>query len=62
MLQARHVSPADTVLLYNVALVQQRLAMSILRDEKSNLKMVLGAVQDLESAHRSVQDFNLVNR
>ena len=54
LLKARHVSPADTVLLYNVALVQQRLATSILRDEKSNLKAVLGAVQDLELAHRLV--------
>ena len=48
--QARHVSPSDTVLLYNIALVQQKLATSILKDEKSNLKTVLGAVKDLELA------------
>ena len=50
LLRARHVAPNDTVLLYNISLVQQKLATSILRDEKSNLKMVLGAVSDLELA------------
>lgn len=54
LLKARHVSPSDTVLLYNVALVQQKLATSILRDEKSNLKAVLGAVHDLELANRYI--------
>lgn len=49
-LQARHVSPSDTVLLYNIALVLQKLATSILKDEKSNLKTVLSAVKDLELA------------
>ncbi|CAI9740736.1 polymerase-associated CTR9 homolog [Octopus vulgaris] len=52
LLKARHVSPSDTVLLYNIALVQQKLAMSILKDEKSNLKAVLSAVEDLKLAHR----------
>ena len=46
------MSPADTVLMYNIALVMQKLAMSTLKDEKSNLKMVLCAVQDLELAHK----------
>ena len=54
LLKARHVSPNDTVLLYNIALVLQKLATSILKDEKSNLKAVLGAVRDLELAHRYV--------
>ena len=54
MLQARHVAPHDTVLLYNIALVQQKLATSVLKDEKSNLKTVLTAVKDLELAHRFV--------
>jgi RNA polymerase-associated protein CTR9 len=52
LLKARHVSPSNTVLLYNVALVQQKLATSILKDEKSNLKVVLGAVHDLELANK----------
>ena len=48
--QARHVNPQDTLVLYNLALVQQKLATQILKDEKSNLKTVLGAVRDLELA------------
>ncbi|OWF42944.1 RNA polymerase-associated protein CTR9 homolog isoform X2 [Mizuhopecten yessoensis] len=52
LLKARHVSPSDTVLLYNIALVQQKLATSILKDEKSSLKTVLCAVRDLELAHK----------
>ena len=52
LLKARHTLPGDTVLLYNISLVMQKLATSILKDEKSNLKAVLGAVQDLELAHR----------
>ena len=52
LLKARHVLPSDTRLLYNIALVLQKLATSILKNEKSNLKTVLGAVQDLELAHR----------
>lgn len=51
-LQARHVAPSDTVLMFNVALVLQRLATSVLKDEKSNLKEVLNAVKELELAHR----------
>ena len=52
LVKARHVLPQDTTLLYNVALVLQKLATSVLRDEKSNLKTVLSAVKDLELAHR----------
>ncbi|XP_075694274.1 RNA polymerase-associated protein CTR9 homolog [Rhinoderma darwinii] len=52
LLKARHVAPNDTVLMFNVALVLQRLATSVLKDEKSNLKEVLNAVKELELAHR----------
>ncbi|XP_067654573.1 RNA polymerase-associated protein CTR9 homolog isoform X2 [Haliotis asinina] len=52
LLKARHVAPHDTVLLFNISLVQQKLATQILKDEKSNLKTVLSAVRDLELAHR----------
>ena len=38
--------------MFNVALVLQRLATSVLKDEKSNLKEVLNAVKELELAHR----------
>ncbi|XP_060694971.1 RNA polymerase-associated protein CTR9 homolog [Hemiscyllium ocellatum] len=52
LLKARHAAPNDTVLMFNMALVLQRLATSVLRDEKSNLKAVLNAVKELELAHR----------
>ncbi|MBN3322466.1 CTR9 protein, partial [Atractosteus spatula] len=52
LLKARHVAPNDTVLMFNVALVLQRLATLVLKDEKSNLKAVLSAVKELELAHR----------
>lgn len=52
LLKARHVAPNDTVLMFNVALVLQRLATFVLKDEKSNLKEVLNAVKELELAHR----------
>ncbi|XP_066503956.1 RNA polymerase-associated protein CTR9 homolog [Hoplias malabaricus] len=52
LLRARHVAPSDTVLMFNVALVLQRLATLVLKDEKSNLKAVLCAVKELELAHR----------
>jgi len=54
LLKARHVSPSDTVILYNIALVQQKLATSILKDEKSNLKTVLEAVEGLQLAQRLI--------
>lgn len=46
------MAPSDTVLMFNVALVLQRLATLVLKDEKSNLKAVLSAVKELELAHR----------
>ncbi|KAJ8969598.1 hypothetical protein NQ314_001677 [Rhamnusium bicolor] len=47
LLRARRVAPQDTVLLYNIALVLQRLATYILKDEKSTLSTVLQAVHEL---------------
>ena len=40
------------LLLFNIALVLQRLAMVILKDEKSTLTVVLQAVHELGLAHR----------
>uniref|UniRef100_A0A673YLP7 RNA polymerase-associated protein CTR9 homolog n=1 Tax=Salmo trutta TaxID=8032 RepID=A0A673YLP7_SALTR len=57
LLKARHVAPSDTVLMFNVALVLQRLATLVLKDEKSNLKAVLSAVKELELAHRLIFSF-----
>lgn len=52
LLKARRVAPQDTVLLFNIALVLQRLAMMVLRDEKSVLSVVLPAVHELGLAHK----------
>lgn len=48
LLKARRVAPQDTVLLYNISLVLQRLATFILKDEKSTLQTVLQAVHELD--------------
>lgn len=52
LLKARRVAPQDTVLLFNIALVLQRLAMQILKNEKSTLTEVLQAVHELGLAHK----------
>lgn len=52
LLKARRVAPQDTVLLYNIALVLQRLATLILKDEKSTLTTVLQAVHELGLSHK----------
>ena len=53
LFKARHISPNDSLLLFNLALVEQRSAMTVLKDERSSLSSVLGAVRELEMAHRS---------
>ncbi len=52
LLRARRVAPHDTVLLYNLALVLQKLASSVLEDSKSSLRTVLSAVNELGLAHK----------
>ena len=42
----------DTVILYNIALVLQKLASQLLRDEKSTLSEVLQAVHELGLSHK----------
>ncbi|XP_037777993.1 RNA polymerase-associated protein CTR9 homolog [Penaeus monodon] len=59
LLKARHVAPHDTVILYNLALVLQRLATQVLRDEKSNLKTVLAAVHELTLAQKYFQHLSV---
>ena len=44
LLKARRVAPHDTVILYNIALILQRLASQLLRDEKSTLNEVLQVI------------------
>jgi len=53
--QARRVAPTDTIILYNLALILQKLATQILRDDKSTLQMVLQAVKELSLAHKYFQ-------
>ena len=55
LIRAQHVAPHDTVLLFNTALVLQRLATSILKDEKSDLHTVLQAVNELQLSHKFFQ-------
>lgn len=50
--QARHIAPHDSLLLFNLALVQRLLATSVLRNDQSSLSMVLAAVRELEMAQR----------
>lgn len=40
------------MLLFNIAVVLQRLAMNILKDEKSTLEVVLQSVHELELAQK----------
>lgn len=55
LLRARRVAPHDTVILYNIALILQRLANQLLRDEKSTLTEVLQAVHELGISHKYFQ-------
>ncbi|CAG2169845.1 unnamed protein product, partial [Oppiella nova] len=52
LLKARRVNPQDSVLLYNLALVLQKLAASVLEDTKSSLRTVLSAVHELGLAQK----------
>jgi len=55
LLKARRVSPHDTVILYNIALILQKLASQLLMDEKSTLEEVLQAVHELGISHKYFQ-------
>ena len=55
LLKARRVAPHDTVILYNIALILQRLASQLLRDEKSTLNEVMQAVKELGLSHKYFQ-------
>ncbi|CAF0876803.1 unnamed protein product [Adineta ricciae] len=53
LLNARRVAPHDLTLMYNIALVQQKLAQEILKDENSTLASVLQAIDQLRIAQKS---------
>jgi len=52
LLKIRRVLPNDTLILFNLALVLQKLAASVLEDTKSSLRTVLQAVHELGLAHK----------
>lgn len=52
LLKARRVAPQDSVILYNIALILQKLASQLLRNEKSTLEEVLQAVHELKLSHK----------
>ena len=52
LLRARRVAPQDSVILYNIALILQKVASQLLRNEKSSLNEVLQAVEELNLSHR----------
>ena len=60
LLKARRVAPHDSVILYNIALILQKLASQLLRDEKSTLEEVLQAVHELGLSHKYVRGFGLI--
>ncbi|UXI19272.1 hypothetical protein NH340_JMT05215 [Sarcoptes scabiei] len=52
LLKIRHIAPNDTLILFNLALVLQKLTATVLEDTKSSLRTVLQAVHELGLAHR----------
>lgn len=52
LLKIRRVIPNDTLILFNLALVLQKLAAAVLEDAKSSLSTVLQAVHELGLAHK----------
>lgn len=54
LLRARRVAPHDGALLYSTAIILRRLATQVLRDDRSTLPTVLGAVHELGLSHKLV--------
>ncbi|KAH9640676.1 hypothetical protein HF086_010554 [Spodoptera exigua] len=52
LLRARRVAPHDAALAYNTALTLRRRAAGVLKDERSDLRVVLRAVHELHVAQR----------
>ncbi|KAM3174519.1 hypothetical protein ACTXT7_010376 [Hymenolepis weldensis] len=50
LLKARHVKPWDPLLTFNLALVQKRMAVLVLKDEASSFAAVCEAISDLSMA------------
>lgn len=52
LLKIRRVVPNDTLILFNLALVLQKLTATVLEDSKSSLQTVIQAVHELGLAHK----------
>ncbi|XP_017492305.1 PREDICTED: RNA polymerase-associated protein CTR9 homolog, partial [Rhagoletis zephyria] len=52
LLRIRHVTPNDATVIFNLALVLQRIAASVLEEPKCPLRTILSAVHELNLAHR----------
>lgn len=52
LLRARRVAPHDPALAYNTALTLRRRAALVLKDERSDLPLVLRAVHELSVSHK----------
>ena len=57
LLKARHIAPEDNTIMFNLALVQQKLSKQIMTDNKSNLQTVEKSIHDLESAAKVFEWF-----
>lgn len=55
LLRCRRIIPQDSLILYNLALVLQRLATQALEDSKSNVQTVLNAVHELGLSQKYFQ-------
>lgn len=53
LLKARHVAPEDMLLMFNMALVQQKLSKQVMQDSRSQLHRVQSAIEDLRIASRT---------
>ena len=52
LIRARHADPTQSLVLFNLSIVMQKLATQTLKDEKANLAAVLKAVAALQLAKK----------
>jgi len=54
LIRARHADPTQSLVLFNLSIVMQKLATQTLKDEKANLAAVLKAVAGLQLAKKQL--------
>ena len=54
LIKARHADPTQSLVLYNLSIVMQKLSKHTLTDEKANLAAVLKAVSALQLAKKQL--------